>query len=183
MRVVNLKILVLVSIVASIFSSSSASAYPAFGDQVSFVGVSKNGKGVDTKIQLKWHITEFERYTPDLNSLPVLRTFVNGAQTKKSEKYVLKWKMWTPRKVKAQLAKCTERGGAIEHVQTLAGSLKACRVTVEKKSESVTYWIADVPFGIARIEAKSKNSGRQTSLILEERSQAIDERAAKGDPP
>lgn len=146
--------------------SANALAYPAFGDQVSFVGVSKSAKGIDSKMRVTWHITQFERYTPDLNSLPVLSTVTKDGKKKVTEKYLVISKMWSRAKVRAQLARCQERGGKLEAVQTLAGALKSCRIIVRGKTQQTTYWIADVPFGIARIEALSK-SGRKTSLILE----------------
>lgn len=157
---------IVAALVFTLISSVSV-AYPAFGDQVSFVGVTKNANGTESKLRLNWHITEFNRYTPDLNSLPVLWTYTHGETQKQSEKYLLKWKMWTKSKVQKQLQSCAARGGKLERLQTLIGAFKTCRIAIKQKSQTVTYWIADVPFGIARIESQNK-SGRKTSLILEQ---------------
>ncbi|MGE3260865.1 MAG: hypothetical protein AB7K68_03700 [Bacteriovoracia bacterium] len=61
--------------------------------------------------------------------------------------------------IDAVLADCGSQGGALETVTVPAGDFSACKVPYDNAESSGTAWIAKVPFGLARIDSKSKENG------------------------
>lgn len=135
--------------VAAVGLSSLAQAYPAIGDLAAFEGtVSVSGQVMPA--QIAFEITGRDAATGEWTQTQT--TTVGNASQKESSK--VKADDVTDRQtVLTVLANCGAMGGKSGTMNTPAGSFNSCALKIEEPGNATTFYIADVPFGVAAFDA------------------------------
>jgi hypothetical protein len=153
----------LVLFTAFLLTSTLAFAYPALNDQATFTGTYTQGAQqipVTLMIQLVQYDAAQQAY------MQRSTTTANG-QAQSHDEWVPEADMMTPDKVQQIISTCDSQGGHTEMLPIAGQTIQTCALPVDNADEQATYWIADVPFGIAKAEISDKKSTGHTSLTMQ----------------
>jgi hypothetical protein len=147
---------------ALLLSSTIAFAYPAVNDQAVFSGTQVSGPNT-TPFTMTLELIQFDAANQQYLQR---QTIAFGSQTQTQEQWMKTSQMLNPTAVAQIIAGCASQGGKLDSVVVGTTTLQACAMPVQNADEDSTYWIADVPFGIAKAQMNSKKDASVTSLTM-----------------
>lgn len=153
----------LLAIAALVLSSTMAFAYPALNDQAIYTGVYSQGPN-QVQFQMELSLTQYDASNKSFLQHQVI---TYGTQTQVTDQWMEESQMLNPASVAQIISTCTSHGGKLESVVVGSKTLNACAVPVVNENEDSIYWIADVPFGIAKAQMNNKKDSSQTNLVMQ----------------
>lgn len=145
------------------FASTAAFAFPALNDKGVFSGTYAKGSQ-DVKFVLTLELVQYDASLEKFLQRQTVET-IQGQQTQ--EQWIKKDQMMSTAGVQQILNDCGGRGGKIDTVTVGQSNVQACAMPVQNGDEDSVYWIANVPFGIAKAQIKNKKDSSTTSLKME----------------
>ena len=143
----------LLAIIASFVFASSAMASPAVGDAVSFQGT-WGSESVDQNIT-------FFAWNPSTRQFSQRTTTKIGANAPATEDKLVDFNDTASDAALTEIVNnCAARGGEPQMIQVPAGQFRTCKMLLQGN----WFWIAEVPFGVARVEAMIQ--GKQLVAVL-----------------
>jgi hypothetical protein len=153
----------LVLFTALLLTSTLVLAYPALNDKATFAGSYSQGA---QSIPLTLTI-ELTQYDAAKQAYLQNSTTVANGKSLVNEEWINETDMMTPEKVQQIVTNCVAMKGHLENVQVSGQDVQTCALPIDNADEQSTYWVADVPFGIAKAEISDKKSTGHTSLTMQ----------------
>ncbi|MGZ3693202.1 MAG: hypothetical protein ACXWQO_03290 [Bdellovibrionota bacterium] len=149
-------------VLGSALFALSAYATPKVGDYALFAAtISANGRSIPATIELEILREEGE------GKFLQRQTNKIGDQDPQSNDEVKPVDQFiSDATIDALLADCAGNGGTLETVTVPAGDFNSCKLPFDNEESTGTAWVSKVPFGLARIDSKSKQNGYLVSSQL-----------------
>lgn len=147
----------------ALLAASTSSAYPSVNDKALYSGTYTN-KTTSTPVSVQVELITYDPSKKLFTQKTI--TTING-QDSSDVREINSQDMMSPAVIQPILNNCSAHGGTPEILKTGAGTFDTCAMSVESENESGIYWVADVPFGFAKVVTYDKVDGGSTVLMLE----------------
>lgn len=144
-------------------AASTSFAYPSINDKALYSGTYTD-KTTSSPVSVQ---VELITYDPSKKLFTQKTISTINGQAKNDVREIDSQDMMSPAVIQPILNNCSAHGGTPEILKTGAGTFDTCAMSVETETESGIYWLADVPFGLAKIVNYDKVTGGSTVLMLE----------------
>jgi hypothetical protein len=147
-----------------LFTSCFAMAYPSIHDYAKLSGSAIEANGKVHPFSVEMEIIDFDqvkgaykqRITTTLDGRPT----TDESMSKVAETF-------NGQTAQELLARCSQHGGKLDDIQVPAGLFHTCAMPVSDSDSAGIYWLTDIPFGIAQMQAEQKDKSYKVSIQLE----------------
>lgn len=145
---------ILLTLATQLTALSTAWAYPAIGDKVSWTGSVNDHTGQTTDIKITKEVIAHD----NAKNLWTVKVEASFGEKKTSETVFLR-DLYTPEEFKRLLAECKKNGGHLEKLTAPAGVYDTCKMsTILEDGTLVERWWGDIPFGVVSKSTRNSNT-------------------------